>query len=277
MLDEILRRMQEARALARKFPRKLGIHIQQSKNAERSNIHRRDGDFSIGEKVLLRKFVKKKNLSSKLMHYYYGPYVIVHKVFDVNFVIEAKVGKRVHKETVHIDKLKPYYERSDEEEIQSANKYQNNNGREDDDANICELKNDGLISILPNNEVKLDNISVPDRVNEHQSRYNLRRRKINQIRTIQSRIIFPSKKRGEDIEDQVENSHHHRDRYRVKCSSNLRYGNTTTDQITRSWNQMQEGWIVSEKNLNTFMSQVRSQTSGMGREVIQMKQVLNNY
>jgi hypothetical protein len=209
MLEEILRRMQEARALAGER-----IHIQQNKNAERLNTHRRDGEFSIGDQVLLRKFVKKKNLSSKLMHYYYGPYVIVQKVSDVNFVIEAKVGKRVHRETVHIDKLKPYYERSEEEEeIQSANKCENKNGREDDDANNCELKNDELISIIPNNEVKLDNISVPDRVNEHQSRYNLRRRKINQIKTIQSRTIFPSKKRGEDEEDQDGDSHHHRDSY----------------------------------------------------------------
>lgn len=44
------------------------------------------------------------------MHYYYGPYIIVEQKSEVNFVIEAKHGRKVRRERTHVDKLKLYHE-----------------------------------------------------------------------------------------------------------------------------------------------------------------------
>jgi hypothetical protein len=70
-------------------------------------------EFRIGQQVLIRKVIKKKNLSSKLLCYYYGPYEVLEKLTDVNYVIQAKRRNRLYRETVHVEKMKPYHERGE--------------------------------------------------------------------------------------------------------------------------------------------------------------------
>ena len=117
IVDDIIERVQEARTMA-----KNNIASNQQKCAKYYNEHRRVVNFELGTKVLLRKFVKKKGISSKLFHHYYRPYVIVDKIGEVNYVIEAKRNTKAYRETVHVEKLKPYYERKNGDEEIMVNK-----------------------------------------------------------------------------------------------------------------------------------------------------------
>jgi hypothetical protein len=105
-LDEIIAQGQEARKIA-----KSNIEIRQKQYAEAINKDRRESPFKVGDQVLLRKFTKKRGFSSKLFHYYYGPYTIIEQKSPVNFIIEMRTKTRTYRETVHCDKLKFYYER----------------------------------------------------------------------------------------------------------------------------------------------------------------------
>jgi hypothetical protein len=78
------------------------------------NQKRQDATFNIGQKVLVRRFPKKKGLSKKLFHTFYGLYIIVQKKSDVNYIVEAKRRNKTYRETVHIKKLKPCYDAVDD-------------------------------------------------------------------------------------------------------------------------------------------------------------------
>lgn len=72
-------------------------------------------EFPIGSQVLHRKYIQKKGLASKLMQYWFGPYIISRKLSDVNYVITARMSNgRIISETTHVDKLKLYHPRSDD-------------------------------------------------------------------------------------------------------------------------------------------------------------------
>lgn len=86
----------------------------QERNAKYANTRRKHVTYNVGDKVLVRKFVNVKGKSKKLFFNYIGPYIIKKLENDVNYVIEAKIGKRMHRETIHVDKLKLYHERSNE-------------------------------------------------------------------------------------------------------------------------------------------------------------------
>jgi hypothetical protein len=107
-VEEMIQHVQQARIMA-------GDKIQRAQDRY-TNFHnqsRKEITYQIGEMVLIRKFMKRKGISIKLLHYYYGPYKVVEKISNVNFVVEAKKGNKVFRETVHVDKMKRYYEREE--------------------------------------------------------------------------------------------------------------------------------------------------------------------
>lgn len=105
-IDELISRMQSARLLA-----KSKIEQNQQSYAKYFNEKRQEKDFDIGSQVLVRKVYKKKGLSAKLFHHYYGPYTVIEKTSNNNYKVQAKSGKKFITETVHVEKLKPYYSR----------------------------------------------------------------------------------------------------------------------------------------------------------------------
>jgi len=47
--------------------------------------------------------------------YYFGPYIVMDKISKVNYIVEARIGKKVFRETVHVEKIKPYFSREVDE------------------------------------------------------------------------------------------------------------------------------------------------------------------
>jgi len=109
-LNDIIDHVQQARIIA-----KDNIHKAQQQYAKYVDEKHRTATYNIGDQVLLRRHVIKKGLSSKLFHHFFGPYTVIDQTSNVNYVIEAKRRGKTYIETVHIDKLKPYYERVDAE------------------------------------------------------------------------------------------------------------------------------------------------------------------
>jgi len=105
-VEEMIDHIQQARLLA-------GLRIEeaQDKYAEYHNKKRMEISFEIGDKVLVRKIKRRKGCSPKLMHYYYGPYTVVQKVSEVNYIVEAQKKNSARRETVHVEKMKLYFER----------------------------------------------------------------------------------------------------------------------------------------------------------------------
>jgi len=90
---------------------------QQARHAKYGNVKRMEKSFAIGDKVLVRKIVNPRGKSKKLFFNWVGPYTIIAKSPDneVNYTIEATIGRKTHRQTIHIEKLKPYYKCSEED------------------------------------------------------------------------------------------------------------------------------------------------------------------
>jgi len=108
-LEEIIKNVKNATIIAGNR-----IMNRQTQYAKQVDALRRHISLDIGDEVLVRKYIKKTGLSSKLLHYYYGPYTIIEKPSVVNYIIEYRNKKNVHRETVHVEKLKLCHERNDD-------------------------------------------------------------------------------------------------------------------------------------------------------------------
>jgi len=167
-LEEIIANMKDARIIAGNR-----IHSKQHQYRQLVNSKRLQKEFSIGDLVLVRKFIKKKRLSTKLMHYFYCPYTIKEKINDVNYLIEYTNKKRVFRETVHVEKIKHYYERN--ENGISGDIITNKANEEDQYAH----KKDDSIPTTSDliEELECTGLYIGEDENENVAHYNLRKRK----------------------------------------------------------------------------------------------------
>lgn len=61
--------------------------------------------------MLVFRPIRKRGCSEKLLHRFHGPFRIVRRLNEINFLIESvRFGKK-HLDTVHVSKLKPFHRR----------------------------------------------------------------------------------------------------------------------------------------------------------------------
>lgn len=109
--EVVSQRAEEARQLAR-----IRIQNQQSVDANRYNLRRREIHFTPGDRVWVWTPVRRRGLSEKLMKRYFGPYTILRRIGDLNYEVKPDTARtascrRPRSEVVHVVRLKPYYER----------------------------------------------------------------------------------------------------------------------------------------------------------------------
>ena len=100
-VDLLRSRMQHAHEVARKY---LGMSAKRSKDIYDTKVA--VNRFEKGDYVWCLNEARKVGVAPKLQHTYHGPFLVLEKVNDANFVIQMdKDGKKV---LLHHDKLKPY-------------------------------------------------------------------------------------------------------------------------------------------------------------------------
>ncbi|WP_316399454.1 DDE-type integrase/transposase/recombinase [Bradyrhizobium sp. 33ap4] len=106
----ISERAEEARQLAR-----VRIQQQQSRDAHRYNLRRREVRFAPGDLVWVWSPIRRRGLSEKLLKRYFGPYKVLRPVGDLDYEVvpEASTPSRrtCAPEIVHVVRMKPYYRR----------------------------------------------------------------------------------------------------------------------------------------------------------------------
>lgn len=102
---------EDARRLAR-----LRIRSKQHYDAHRYNLRHREVSYSIGDKVWIWSPVRQRGRSEKLLRRYFGPYRVIQRINDVNYVVvpESTSGRSrrtPQPDIVHVARMKPYYSR----------------------------------------------------------------------------------------------------------------------------------------------------------------------
>lgn len=108
--EEITHRAEAARQLAR-----LRIHEQQDCDARRYNLRHKAVTYNIGDKVWVWTPIRQRGLSEKLLRKYFGPYIVLRRISDVNYEVvpdssHCSKRRRHLPEVVHVLRMKPYYE-----------------------------------------------------------------------------------------------------------------------------------------------------------------------
>lgn len=80
----------------------------QSKQKTRYDRKRRSINFAEGNLVLVYRPIRKKGRSTKFLHRYFGPYKIIRRVSDLNYIVEPLCGRRKKQDCVHVSHLKPF-------------------------------------------------------------------------------------------------------------------------------------------------------------------------
>lgn len=110
-ISDFTQRAEEARQLAR-----YRIQQQQQLDAHRYNLRRRDVRYAPGDKVWVWTPIRVRGLSEKLLRRYFGPYRVLRQLGPLTYEVvpEGQVtsSRRRHRtETVHVVRMKPYYDR----------------------------------------------------------------------------------------------------------------------------------------------------------------------
>lgn len=110
-VSDFTQRAEEARQLAR-----YRIQQQQQVDAHRYNLRRRDVRYAPGDKVWVWTPIRVRGLSEKLLRRYFGPYRVLRQLGPLTYEVvpEGQVtsSRRRHRtETVHVVRMKPYYDR----------------------------------------------------------------------------------------------------------------------------------------------------------------------
>ncbi|KAI9556842.1 pol polyprotein [Daphnia sinensis] len=82
--------------------------IVQSRQKKRYDRRRRQVKFTVGDPVLVYRPIRKKGRTTKFLHRYFGPYRIVRRVSDLNYIVEPLYGKKKNQDCVHVSHLKPF-------------------------------------------------------------------------------------------------------------------------------------------------------------------------
>ncbi|KZR97380.1 Uncharacterized protein APZ42_007785 [Daphnia magna] len=82
--------------------------IVQSRQKKRYDRRRRQVKFTVGDPVLVYRPIRKKGRATKFLHRFFGPYRIVRRVSDLNFIVEPLYGKKKNQDCVHVSHLKPF-------------------------------------------------------------------------------------------------------------------------------------------------------------------------
>ncbi|KZS10738.1 Uncharacterized protein APZ42_024709 [Daphnia magna] len=82
--------------------------IVQSRQKKRYDRRRRQVKFTVGDPVLVYRPIQKKGRATKFLHRYFGPYRIVRRVSDLNYIVEPLYGKKKNQDCVHVSHLKPF-------------------------------------------------------------------------------------------------------------------------------------------------------------------------
>ncbi|RWS19116.1 pol polyprotein-like protein, partial [Leptotrombidium deliense] len=95
------------------------VYIQkaQAKNKQNYDKRHRPTTYKIGDLVLVKCPIRKKGLSEKLLHNYYGPYKIIKQITPVDYKVENQrpsKRKRLTIDTVHISRMKPFITEDDD-------------------------------------------------------------------------------------------------------------------------------------------------------------------
>ena len=85
------------------------IKIKQKKRYDR---WRRQASFAEGDLVLVYRPIRKKGRATKFLHRYFGPYRIVRRVRDLNYIVEPFYGRWKKLDQVHVSSLKPFRRRA---------------------------------------------------------------------------------------------------------------------------------------------------------------------
>ncbi|KAK9712801.1 RNase H-like domain found in reverse transcriptase [Popillia japonica] len=86
------------------------IQHQQQRDKERYDKKHTEVSFNIGDKVKVRTPLRQVGKSEKLLPKYFGPYTVVEKRSDVNYVIETGSGNRRKRDVIHVSRIVPYYD-----------------------------------------------------------------------------------------------------------------------------------------------------------------------
>lgn len=103
-IEEFRSRILNARALAAE-----NIHGKQTVDKQRYDANHRDIDYQIGQQVKVFTPVRKVGRSEKLLLRWFGPYIILEKRGDVDYLIQMGDRKNSKTDVVHVSRIAPYY------------------------------------------------------------------------------------------------------------------------------------------------------------------------
>ncbi|KAI1304109.1 hypothetical protein HDE_01822 [Halotydeus destructor] len=92
---------------------KTNIEKAQQVTASRYNSSHTPVEYQEQEKVLIRFPTRKVGLAEKLGHPWRGPYVITKKITPLVYEVQLITGRNKKKTSVHISRMKPYYDREE--------------------------------------------------------------------------------------------------------------------------------------------------------------------
>ena len=105
--SEMVTRLQEAFTLA-----KDNLQAAQRKQKEQYDLKSDVINYDIGEKIWVFNPSTKPGLSTKLLHNWHGPYIIIDKLSDVNYKIQMCDSKK-SEQTVHVNRIKHFVDPDD--------------------------------------------------------------------------------------------------------------------------------------------------------------------
>ncbi|CAC5380463.1 unnamed protein product [Mytilus coruscus] len=126
-------RLQEAFTLARE-----NLQAAQRKQKEQYDLKSDVINYAIGDKIWVFNPSTKPGLSTKLLHNWHGPYVIIDKLSDVNYKIQMCDSKK-SEQTVHVNRIKQFVDPDDRPIIDGEDIVPNINPIENSDNKMVKI------------------------------------------------------------------------------------------------------------------------------------------
>ncbi|UYV70775.1 K02A2.6-like, partial [Cordylochernes scorpioides] len=113
--DEYVSKLMEKIVRTREIV-KVNTEKSQEKMINHYNQKHRQTGYEPGDLVALWTPIRKPGKCEKLLRRYFGPYIVLKKISDVNYSIvpEDNPGNRTQPTTVHISRIKPYFARMED-------------------------------------------------------------------------------------------------------------------------------------------------------------------